>query len=687
MAVRRLSEPPIPDAAEGLRRVNLVRTSRGLVVRLVSRLRGRHLLAVDLIGLGLAGYIALSMGFDAVLGWQGVEPFVLILALVLLVRLVTNGKFGLYSRGWRFASVPDLTQIAVAAAVGSIVAFGIVRVGSLTTTTPWDAGLPRSFWIIEFLLATAFVGGVRFAIRAASEWAPESGPVALPSRRPTLFYGAGRTGVMMARSALRKPDAGVVPVGFIDDDPTLVGGRVEGLTVYRGLESLERAVAETGAQALLITMPSAPGSAIRQVVDAAMTLGLEVRTVPSMNDLLDGTLDAYRVRRVQVEDLLRRPTATEHAPAVQELIRDRTIVITGAGGSIGSELARQVHSLGPRRVVLVDRAESALYLVQRELESRRARGMGKGELRAHLANVASRPAMDRLIAMEQPDVILHAAAYKHVPMMEEHPSDAVHVNVGGTMALLDAAVAAGVGRFVLVSTDKAVLPSSVMGASKRIAEMLVADAARRTGKPYVSVRFGNVLGSNGSVVPIFQEQLEKSEPLTITHPDMTRFFMTIPEASWLILDAAALGQSGDLFVLDMGEPVKIMDLARDLVRLAGRDPDTQPMEFVGLRPGEKLHEELFYEAERVQPTEVAKILRAMAEPPPGSVREDVRGLLAMATGGRENDLRQAVMDYALGSGVPQSLAEPVTDGSPVMDPAARTLSRDRDAQRETTLTH
>ena len=688
MAVRRLSEPHVPDQARGLRRDDLVRSTRGLVVHLVSRLRGRHLLAIDLIGISIAGYIALSMGHDAILGPDGVAPVALLLAMVVLVRLVVNGKLGLYSRGWRFASVPDLTQIAVAAALGSVIAFGIVRIGSATTPTAWDAALPRSFWIIELLLSVAVIGGVRFAIRAASEWAPESGPVALPQRRPTLFYGAGRTGVMMARSAMRKPDAGVVPVGFIDDDPALVGGRVEGLHVYRGLESLDRAIAETGAQALLITMPSAPGSSIRRVVDAAMAHNLDVRTVPSMNDLLDGTLDAYRVRRVQVEDLLRRPTATEHAPAVQELIRDRTVVITGAGGSIGSELARQVHSLGPRRLVLVDRAESALYLVQRELETRRGRGQGKGELRAHLANVASRPAMDRLIAMEAPDVILHAAAYKHVPMMEEHPSDAVHVNVGGTMALLDAAIAANVARFVLVSTDKAVLPSSVMGASKRIAEMLVADAARRTGKPYVSVRFGNVLGSNGSVVPIFQDQLEKGEPLSITHPEMTRFFMTIPEASWLILDAAALGQSGDLFVLDMGEPVKIMDLARDLVRLAGRDPDTQPMEFVGLRPGEKLHEELFYDAEQVQPTEVAKILRAMAEPPPERLRDDVRGLLAMATGGGEDDLRRAVMDYARGSGVPQALHEVpvVTEATPV-GPGPRLVSRERDAEREATLTH
>jgi FlaA1/EpsC-like NDP-sugar epimerase len=392
-------------------------------------------------------------------------------------------------------------------------------------------------------------------------------------------------------------------------------------------------------------MPSATGSQVRQVVDATMALGIEVRTVPSMNDLLDGTLDAYRVRRVQVADLLRRPTGNTHSGAVYDTLRGKTVVITGAGGSIGSELARQVFSVGPRRLVLVDRAESALYLVQRDLEARRGRGQGRGEVRAHLANVASRAAMDRLMTTEAPDVIFHAAAYKHVPMMEEHPSDAVHVNIGGTLSVLDAAVAAGVDRFVLVSTDKAVRPSNVMGASKRVAEMLVAEAARRTGKPYVSVRFGNVLGSTGSVVPIFQDQLEKSEPLSITHPDMTRYFMTIPEASWLILDAAALATSGDLFVLDMGEPIRIVDLARDLVRLAGRDPDTQPMDIVGIRPGEKLHEELFYDAERVEPTSVPKVLMAAAERPPDSLRRDCRDLLALATGGQEDELRAALLEY------------------------------------------
>jgi FlaA1/EpsC-like NDP-sugar epimerase len=365
-----------------------------------------------------------------------------------------------------------------------------------------------------------------------------------------------------------------------------------------------------------------------------------------MTDLLDGTVDAYRIRPVRVEDLLRRPMVTELVCGAEEIIRDRTVVITGGAGSIGSELARQVFALGPRKLVLVDRAESPLYMVQRELELRRERGHTESEIEIHLANVASRAPMEHLIEAVKPSVIFHAAAYKHVPMMESHPSEAAYVNIRGTLVLLDAAAAAGVERFVFVSTDKAVNPCSVMGASKRIAEMLVADTARRTGRPFVSVRFGNVLGSTGSVIPIFQQQLEAGGPLTITHPDMTRFFMTIPEACRLILEAAALGTDGDVFVLDMGEPVRILDLARDLVRLAGRDPDSQPIVTIGLRPGERLHEALFYDSEHVEPTASAKVLRVIAPRPPEDVREHVARLLTLATGEREQELGAALLNYA-----------------------------------------
>jgi len=625
------------------------RPPRRTVFSVARGVRGRYLLAIDLVGIVVAAYVALALRFDHIGGPFMVPAFPLILVLLLAVRTAINIQLGLYSRRWRYASVPELERIVGAVALGSLVSMAVFYGKSVLGNGSWAEGFPRSFWPIELLLSVAILGGVRFGIRAAADGVPSLARTTTADRRATLLYGAGNAGVLMARSAQRHPGSGIRPAGFLDDDPSLAGGIIAGLRVFGGLGSMERAVAATGAQTLLITMPSAPGSSVRRVVEAAEALHLEVRTVPSVTELLDGSVDAFRVRRVRLEDLLRRPMITEHAAGVEEIIRDRTVIITGGGGSIGSELARQVFAIGPRRLILVDRAESPLYLVQRELETRRSRGRGSGELRMHLANVASRATMERLIASEAPSIIFHAAAYKHVPMMEEHPSDAVHVNMGGTLVLLDAAAAAGVDRFVFVSTDKAVRPTSVMGASKRIAEMLVADTARRTGRPYVSVRFGNVLGSTGSVVPIFQQQLEDGEPLTITHPDMTRFFMAIPEAAWLILDAAALGRNGDLFVLDMGEPIRVVDLARDLVKLAGRDPDSQRIETVGLRPGEKLHEELFYDAEQVEPTTSTKVLRATAPPPPPDVRDHVRRMLAFAGGEDEGVLRDALFDYVRGT--------------------------------------
>ena len=453
------------------------------------------------------------------------------------------------------------------------------------------------------------------------------------------MFGAGHAGAAIARSAMNEPKAGVRPVGFLDDDPSAMGKSVAGVPVFGGIGALREAIAATDARRLLITMPTASGASIRAVMEAALAEGLEVRTVPPIHELMDGSIDAYRARRVKVDDLLGRPLATEHAPAVEELIGGNTVLITGAGGSIGSELARQVHSLRPARLVLVDRAESPLYTIQRELEVRALHGRGSGTVEAHLANVVSRTRMKRLVAQTAPHVILHAAAYKHVPMMEEHPSEGVQVNVAGTLAVLDAAVSADVPHFVFVSTDKAVEPSSVMGATKRIAEALVADAARRSGRAYASVRFGNVLGSAGSVVPIFLSQLERGEALTVTDPEMTRYFMTIPEASWLILDAAALANASDLFVLDMGEPIRIVDLARDLVRLSGRAADSVSVEYTGLRPGEKLHEKLFYDHESVEATGVAKILRARTDPPPRDVRMRALDLLTGALGDSDERLR------------------------------------------------
>ena len=622
--------------------------------------RGRYLLAYDLVAITVAAYLALALRFDRFTGPAMVPAAPFAIALLLTVRSISNIRLGLYSRRWRFASVPDLERIAIAILIGSI-ASAIIFYGITDLTgLPILSEFPRSFWLTEALLAAALLGGGRFAIRAAYHHTQGIGGRSGVASQPALLYGAGQTGVGVARSAERDPRAGFRPVGFLDDDARLVGEIVAGKRVFGGLATMEHAVAETGAQTLLITMPNAPGHAVRRVFEAANEIGLDVRTVPSLADLLDGSVDAHRVRRVRVEDLLRRPMVTEHADGVEDLICDRTVVITGGGGSIGSELARQVFAIGPRRLLLVDRAESPLYLVERELASRHRRGRGTGDIGVHLANVANRAEMERFIGQVRPDVIIHSAAYKHVPLMEDHPSDAVHVNIGGTMVMLDAAENAGVERFVFVSTDKAVRPSSVMGASKRIGEMLVAEAARRSGRAYVSVRFGNVLGSTGSVVPIFREQLENGLPITVTHPDMTRFFMTIPEAAWLILDAAALGRGADLFVLDMGEPIRIIDLARDLIRLAGRDPDSHPIEITGLRPGEKLHEELFYDTETAEPTTSSKVLRTRATPPPDAIRTDVARLLAMANGADESSLRTAILDYARG---PVVVGEPAASAA------------------------
>lgn len=633
------------------------------------RLRGRHLLALDTLGLTIAAFTALVLvGADLAAG--PVPAAMASVALIVVIRTGVDVRAGLYTHDWRFASVPDLVRIVLAAAIGSLCAVIVFAIMSVAARGVTDA-VPLAFWPIEAMLAVAVVGVSRFAIRAATDFALAR-PATDDAIRPTLLYGAGQVGVMVARSASRTPTAGVVPVGFLDDDKRLWGRTVAGHPVYGGAAALSRAVTETGAKVLLITAANIEGGTIRRIMDAGTALGLDVRTMPSMVELLNGQVDAHRVRKIQVEDLLRRPTTTQHALEVNDAFRDRTVLITGAGGSIGSELARQVMAVRPRRLVLLDRAESALFDIHRQLlEGFRDSDV---EIEIELANVASRPAIRRVVMAARPDVILHAAAYKHVPMMEKHPSDAVYVNIAGTMALLDAAVEADVERFVLVSTDKAVKPSSIMGASKRVAEMLVADTARRTSRAYVSVRFGNVLGSNGSVVPIFADQLERGRPLTITHPEMTRYFMTIPEASWLILDAAALGRPGDLFVLDMGEPIRIMDLARDVARLAGRDPDAQPITITGLRPGEKLHEELFYDRELVEGTSTPKVLRAIADPPPTDIRAQVGKLMDYATSEHDEELRAELA--AIVGGI-QRQAAPAERPEPVAIPVVTEAAKSR----------
>ena len=594
--------------------------------------RGRHLFFVDLAVIALAIVGAMVLRFDSLRFAEEALIYFPAALFPLLVRPPVNVLGGLYSRAWAYASVGELARIAAVVLAGSVVGilvFYLLLVPLGVGGTETAVGrFPRSFFVLEGLLTLAGMGGARFLIRASEEWkgwrpgdpdrrraraADGRGPV------PTLVYGAGDIGATVLRTIGAARDGlGMRVVGLLDDDRTKRNQVLRGQKVMGSIDELGDIARVTGARRLLIAIPSASGEVVRRAVEEATRLGLETRTVPALDELVSGRLGAAAIREVQVEDLLRRAPVDIDEPGLRDLVRGQTVMVTGAGGSIGSELARQVFDLDPATLVLLDRAEGPLYDIERELTLMGERDSGsairegrhRARLVTRLANVASLDSMRRIVAEDRPVMILHAAAYKHVPMMEHHPADAVYTNVGGTLAALRAALEGGVERFVLVSTDKAVEPTSVMGATKRLAELAVGAVATASGRRYVSVRFGNVLGSSGSVVPLFQRQLREGVPLTVTDPEMTRYFMTIPEASRLILQASLFGQPGDLFVLDMGEPIRIVDLARDLARLAGRDPDSVPIRYVGLRPGEKVHEALFYVAESIDPTAHPKVLRA-----------------------------------------------------------------------------
>ena len=638
----------------------------------ISGLRGRHLFFLDLAVIGLSIVGSMLLRFDTLrFGDQALIYFPAAL-FPLIVRPPLNILGGLYSRAWAYASISELARIFVVVVVGSIVGivvfYGILVPLAVGGTETAVGRFPRSFFVLEGMLTLAGMGGVRFLIRASSEWkgwrpgdpdrrggrldgargADGSGPV------PTLVYGAGDVGATVLRTiAAARDGLGMRVVGMLDDDRMKRNQVLRGTKVLGGLGELPEIARVTGARRLLIAIPTAPGDVIRRAVEDATRLGLETRTVPAIEELVSGRLGATAIREVEVTDLLRRDPVVMNERGLRESMAGRTVLVTGAGGSIGSELTRQVFDLDPARLVLLDRAEGPLYDIERELTLLSGRdsgtpardGRARGELVTRLANIASLEGMERILAEDRPVMVLHAAAYKHVPMMEQHPADAVYTNVGGTLATLRASLAAGVERFVLVSTDKAVAPSSVMGATKRLAELAVGEVARASGRPYVSVRFGNVLGSSGSVVPLFQRQLREGVPLTITDPEMTRFFMTIPEASRLILEASLLGEPGDLFVLDMGEPIRIVDLARDLARLAGRDPDSVPIQYIGLRPGEKLHEALFYDAEAIEPTRNPKVLRTRdrsAHPAGLDILAELDALVAVGATGDHAAAREAL---------------------------------------------
>ena len=579
-------------------------------------LRGRHLFVYDIVAISLAVLGAFALRFDTSDLAATVRPFLPVALLPILVQPLANIAFGLYRREWRYASIRELITITGSVATSAAVCAGLILILETLNAQGTD-GFPRSFVPLTALLSLMLIGGGRFAARILGESRERSSTTEMRGARvPSLVYGAGEAGAAITRMADRDPSMRVQVVGFVDDDPQKRGSRLLGRRIHGAIDDLPSIARRTGSRQLVVAMPSAPGSNIRQAVEAGRRLDLEVRIIPGLHELL-GTPDrSHRLRPVSVDDLLRRAPVRVDLEELAGYVNGACVLITGAGGSIGGELARQISRLGPRSLVLVDNSETSLWSIDRDLRDRSA--VESIELVSVMSDVRAYERFERVIARYRPEVVLHAAAMKHVPICELQPAEAALTNVIGTRNVLRACDQHGVARFVLISTDKAVHPVSVMGATKRAAELLTLHAGGEAGRSHIVVRFGNVLGSSGSVVPIFRRQLELGLPITITHPDATRYFMTIPEAVSLILQAGAANSIEEIYILDMGEPVRIVDLAQDMIRLSGLDPASVDIVYTGLRPGERLVERLFYDHESVEATLHERVWRVTE---PASRRE------------------------------------------------------------------
>ncbi len=565
--------------------------------------RNRYILLADVVLVTIAAFAAFALRFDAMFVYYR-DEFPLFLAVVLFVKPLVFLAFGLYKRYWRYAGVWDLVAVVLAVSAAEIVV-GTVMMGTVMVQAQlldYVSGFPRSVLAIDWLVTLTCAGGVRMSVRVFGESAagrrPRGGSGAsegTPKR--VLIVGAGDAGINVLRETRRNPALQMHVVGFLDDDPAKCGKRIQATTVLGPLSSLAAVAAASEVDEAVIALPSAPGTVVRRVIESCGQAGITSTAVPGMFELLDGNVSVSRLRRVEIGDLLRRSQVSS-SPDSARYLAGQTVLVTGAGGSIGSELCHQIVRARPARLILLGHGENSLFAVQNDLRER-AVGLPVDTV---VADVRDATRLRQVFLRMCPTAVFHAAAHKHVPLMEVNPEEAVTNNVFGTRNIVQAALDAGVERLVLISTDKAVAPSSVMGATKRIAEAIVRDAARRHGRAFAVVRFGNVLDSRGSVVPVFKRQIERGGPIQITHPDMKRFFMTIPEAVHLVLQAGGLGRGGELFVLNMGPPVRIMDLAQDLIRLSGYDLDDIPIEFTGLRPGEKLEERLWEEGATVVET-------------------------------------------------------------------------------------
>jgi FlaA1/EpsC-like NDP-sugar epimerase len=618
---------------------------------LALRFRRALSLVAQLALVVLSNRLAFVLRFDqGVPGWAD-EAFIHMLPWLVAIRGLTFIPFRLYEGLWRYTSIYDLKTLLGGILTSSVI-FAVVAHSPLG-----PASYPRSVYFTDGIILTVLLGGLRLTRRIWAEYSHTR-----PGKR-VLVFGAGDAGELIVRDMKNNAWYGLQPIGFVDDDLMKVGRRIHGVPVLGTRHQLDAILVKHRPDEILIAIPAADSATVRSIVRALERFKLPLKTLPNLRDIIDGKVDVAQIRSLKVEDLLSRPPVGLDPGPVTSLIAGRRVMVTGAGGSIGSELCRQIAKLKPASLVMLERYENSLHAIRLELEDRKE-GLG---LHPIIADVTDNTRILSVLRDHRPDIIFHAAAHKHVPLMEENPCEAVKNNVRGTRLLAEAAELYGVDRFILISTDKAVNPTSVMGASKRVAELVVQSQARGSGTSFSTVRFGNVLGSNGSVVPRFMDQIKRGGPVTITHPDMRRFFMLIPEAVQLVLHAAAQAESGATYVLEMGEQVRLLDMARDLIRLSGLVPeDDIRIEFIGLRPGEKLFEELVGSDEDAAPSSVDKVLCVRSRQLPGEdLMARVQQLEADAQEGRTPEVLDSM--YAL-IGPPGA---PVQDGgAPVGDAAA-----------------
>jgi FlaA1/EpsC-like NDP-sugar epimerase len=571
-------------------------------------------LAIDIILVACAWYFSHLLRFNFNMPPDHFAVMARLVPIVLLIKILTFYMFDLYRGMWRYTSLNDLINMIKAASVSSLL------IVALVLFTHGFSGFSRATFIIDWILTIFFIAGYRVGIRLFF-WIGgrdrsvrntrfglfKLGRVTGRGGKRLLIIGAGDCGEKILREIEDNASLRYNVVGFVDDDEIKVGKQIHGIPVLGTTGELKTIVERMKAEEALIAIPSASGTSMRGIVSLCDESGIAFKTVPGMGELINGKVSVKAIRDVAYRDLLGREVIRLDEDRIEAYLQNARVLVTGAGGSIGSELCRQICRFRPLSVILFERAESPLYEIDLELKA----DFPYVKTISVLGDIRDRRQLTQAFSDHQPQVVFHAAAYKHVPMMEMQPWKAVRNNILGTRNVIDIANEHDVARFVFVSTDKAVRPVNVMGATKRVAELLVEgqNGDGRTRTKFMIVRFGNVVGSVGSVVPLFKKQIEKGGPVTVTHPDMTRYFMTIPEACQLILQAGAMGEGGEIFILDMGTPVKIVDMARDLIRLSGFEPDVEiPIEFIGLRPGEKLHEELITEGEGIVPTSHEKIM-------------------------------------------------------------------------------